>query len=345
MYIYIFKDDKNSYIELTDDRHIKDLAKFRKGESWLKLGCTVYISEYIDKKFQKNISSILRFYEDKYIKEIEPDTIPVGIDKIRIGIKRYDISLIKPVWDFNPAEDIWLKSQEIFHEKESGTSMAYKVDSFLTKDRTQFYNVLYNIGYGTYVTNLNESDFIRESFSKHMNYTVNWALLYYHDLNTTDDFQEKSIKFGLHQDTIHINEKDKIKPIDNSAQQKFWEENNSINLKYFDDTSECNAMNKHIEDLWIKTMKNYDPGDTIWDLDTIIELVESLQQYFYTGEQKKWFIDNRKLRDIIDHLARVTLTLGNIAKGEIEPDSGHRDYMSKKLAYVFTVIDKNLCYW
>ena len=61
MYIYIFKDDKNSYIELTDDRHIKDLAKFRKGESWLKLGCTVYISEYIDKKFQKIYQVYLDF--------------------------------------------------------------------------------------------------------------------------------------------------------------------------------------------------------------------------------------------------------------------------------------------
>jgi len=62
------------------------------------------------------------------------------------------------------------------------------------------------------------------------------------------------------------------------------------------------------------------------------------------GLGKNTLLDNRKLRDIIDHLVRVTLTLVDIAKGEIEPDSGHRDYMSKKLAYVFTVIDKNLCY-
>lgn len=198
MYIYIYIDEDNSYIDTTKDYNILDLAKYKRGESWILSGCLTYTSSYINKELQKDIPSLIKYYEEKYIKKVQPEVVPIATDEIRIDKYVYNIKLVKPYWGFNPIEDIWLKSQEIFYDKASGGLTAYKVDSFLTKDRANFYNIIYNIGVGAVSSHLNPHDFNDESFSNYIDYNENWTLLNYDGLQFSDTDR---IFFSIHPDS------------------------------------------------------------------------------------------------------------------------------------------------
>lgn len=345
MYIYVYKDEDSSYIDVTKDEYIKDLVRYKKGESWILNKCRTYHTNYIDKEQQKDIDKYLEYYECKYIKNIESSVIPFGIDDIDISINDYNVDLIEACWDFNPKIDIWIRSQEVEYDNGFGI-MYYKVDSFVTNDRKHLYNVIYNIGNGTSPINLNSNSFEKETFSNYIDYSKNWAIFTY--FSPSKFSGEDKAWFSPHPDNIYkYKERNKEDILKESRERykEMKEENNSITLKYFDDTSLGNTMNKSIEDLWVNSMKDYVPDETIWDLDQIREMTASIQEYFYLPEQKKWTLSVRQLRTIVENLAVVSMSLADIANGKIKVDKGQLDYLSKKLAYIFTTIDKDLRHW
>jgi len=193
MFIYIFKSNDESHIDITQDEHVKELNEYKKGKSWIMLGCEVYII-HINEKYN-DIELYKNYYEEKYLKNIQPSVVPIGIENISVEKYLYNMDLVEPYGKYNLKNDIWIKSCEIKLERKIG-SMAYKVDSFVTADRTQLYNVIYETGACTNAMNLNEYDLQSKSFTKHIDYSHIWTYLSYDPL-------ESCLLFWPHPDSPH----------------------------------------------------------------------------------------------------------------------------------------------
>jgi hypothetical protein len=119
----------------------------------------------------------------------------------------------------------------------------------------------------------------------------------------------------------------------------------NMKLKYFDDsTEETYELNKRIEHLWVYGINSYFQTSEPWNLEKIHEIIGTIQEYFYLGEQETWLIDSSQLRSALDDLGRVSLCLCEHLKKKATPDKGHLDYMTKKLISVLIAIDKDLRY-
>jgi hypothetical protein len=104
-------------------------------------------------------------------------------------------------------------------------------------------------------------------------------------------------------------------------------------LKYHDKNELMDEVHRENEILWISSIIKYKKDGEPFDLDTIQELISSIQEYFSLAEQEVWIIRKRCLRNALDDLSRLTYCLVNLLKTQIELKSKEQTEVKLKLGF------------
>jgi hypothetical protein len=112
-------------------------------------------------------------------------------------------------------------------------------------------------------------------------------------------------------------------------------------LKYHDENKLLYEVFRENEILWISSVLKYKKDGEPFDLDTIEDLILSIQSYFYLGEQEVWIIEKYSLRTALDELSRVAYCLIKILKRQniLKVDL---ELMTERLLGVLYCIDRDM---